>query len=87
MPRYEFEEDERTFDAVLRNLHVIGEAVAAIPPEVVENHPAIKWKKIAGLRDIVAPQRIGVDRDIVWDAIHDKVPKLGQAVEEILGEG
>ncbi len=49
----EFEQfivDDRTFDAVIRNLQVIGEAVKNIPVDVRDRHPEIEWRKIAGLR-------------------------------------
>lgn len=46
--------DERTFDAVIRNLQIIGEAVKNIPPETRDLAPEIEWRKIAGLRDILA---------------------------------
>jgi uncharacterized protein with HEPN domain len=53
----EFEQflaDDRTFDAVLRNLQIIGEAVKNIPDDVRERNPEIEWRKIAGLRDVLA---------------------------------
>jgi uncharacterized protein with HEPN domain len=49
-----FRSDERTYDAVLRNREVIGEAVKNLPEDARNRAPAIEWKKIAGLRDIIA---------------------------------
>lgn len=44
-----FLEDEKTFDAVVRNLEVIGEAVKKLPENLRAKHTTLEWKKIAGL--------------------------------------
>jgi uncharacterized protein with HEPN domain len=46
-----FLEDEKTIDAVVRNLEVTGEAVKKLPEDLRAQHLAVEWKKIAGLRD------------------------------------
>jgi uncharacterized protein with HEPN domain len=60
----QFVQDEKTFDAVVRNLEVIGEAAKHIPPEVRARYPDVEWNKLAGLRDIVAHKYFGLDEDI-----------------------
>lgn len=49
-----FVDDERTYDAVVRNLEIIGEAVKNVPFTIRERYPDVQWRKIAGLRDILA---------------------------------
>lgn len=71
-----FESDEQSFDAVLKNLEVIGEAAKRLPPEVKESHPEIAWRDIAGLRDIIVHEYFGLDLDIVWDVVESRVPVL-----------
>jgi uncharacterized protein with HEPN domain len=76
--------DERTQDAVLRNLEVIGEAVKRLPVDLREAAPQIPWQDIAGLRDILIHEYQGVDFAIVWDIAVNEVPALHQAVSELL---
>jgi len=76
--------DEKTYDAVLRNLEIIGEAVKNVSDEIRRTYPEVEWKKIAGLRDIVAHEYFGVDETIVWDIIQNKLPALREQIGNIL---
>ena len=76
--------DTRTQDAVLRNLEVIGEAVKNLTPKLTDSHPEIPWKRIAGLRDILIHHYFGVDLEIVWRVVEDRLPELARAVAELL---
>jgi uncharacterized protein with HEPN domain len=81
-----FLEDEKTFDAVVRNLEVIGEAVKKLPEDLRAKHPALEWKKMAGLRDILIHEYFGLDAEIVWDIVQNKVPVLDREVRTMLNE-
>jgi uncharacterized protein with HEPN domain len=63
----DFVADERTYDAVVRNLQIIGEAVKQIPPNIRGQYPPIEWRKIVGL----------------WDIVQNKVPELLEQVQHI----
>ena len=79
--------DTMTQDAVLRNLEVIGEAVKNLSPNLTAAHPEIPWKRIAGLRDILIHHYFGVDLEIVWRVVEDRLPELSRAVADLLGPG
>jgi len=68
----------------VRNLEIIGEAVKNIPDEVKKGNPDVEWKKIAGLRDILIHVYFGIDVEVVWDIVKNKIPKLKEKIEEIL---
>jgi uncharacterized protein with HEPN domain len=81
-----FLEDEKTLDAVVRNLEVIGEAVKKLPENLRAEHSAVEWKKIAGLRDILIHEYFGLDAEIVGDIVQNKVPALDREVRTMLNE-
>ena len=80
MGKDELSNDRRTRDAVVRNLEIIGEAVKKLPAQTKRDHPEVEWKKIAGLRDILVHDYFGIDMDIVWDVVQNKLPVLSEQV-------
>ncbi|MEE9294799.1 MAG: DUF86 domain-containing protein [Phycisphaerae bacterium] len=79
-----FATDDRTVDAVVRNLEVLGEAAKGIPDEFRQSHPAIPWKRISGLRDVLIHEYFGIDLDIVWDIVQNKTPPLERELRKLL---
>jgi uncharacterized protein with HEPN domain len=83
----EFEQfiaDDRTFDAMIRNLQIIGEAVKNVPADVRDRHPEIEWRKIAGLRDILAHTYFQIENQIIWDVVQNKIHPLLIKVSQLL---
>lgn len=83
----EFVEDEKTYDAVVRNLEIIGEAAKNVPEDIRVRYPGIEWRKIAGLRDVIAHEYFGIDNDILWDIIQNKINALQEEVRRIMENG
>ena len=81
-----FSGDEKTLDAVVRNLEVIGEAIKKVPGKIRSKYPEVEWKKIAGLRDILIHEYFGIDVDIIWDIVQNKLQVLEKQVNLILSE-
>jgi uncharacterized protein with HEPN domain len=78
--------DDRTFDAILRNLEIIGEAVKHVSDETKACYPQVKWRKIGDFRNIVAHEYFGVSDEIVWDVIENEIPPLLKQIKIIQGE-
>jgi uncharacterized protein with HEPN domain len=79
-----FLHDETLKRAFVRSLEIIGEAVKQLPDEVKQRYSHLEWRAMAGMRDRLIHGYFGVDYDIVWDVVTNKIPELQQAVEHIL---
>lgn len=80
----DFVENELVTDAVVRNLEVIGEAARQIPEEVRGRYPAIPWRRVVGLRNIVVHEYFAVDLEVVWAVVRENLPPLKQALQGML---
>jgi uncharacterized protein with HEPN domain len=70
------------YDAVLRNLAVIGEAVRALPEDMTASMPQIAWASIAGLRNVVVHEYFRVDRGLILDVLDHHLVPLAAALGE-----
>jgi uncharacterized protein with HEPN domain len=82
--RQQFDGNSMMVDAVIRNLEIIGEAAKRVSLEIRERHPLVEWKKISGLRDVLIHQYSGVDKDILWDIVANKLATLKTQIERAL---
>lgn len=80
MDQRQFEADDRTVDAVLRCLAVIGEAATRLPESATGAYPKVPWKNIRGMRNIVIHEYFGVSLDVVWRTVMVEVPELISAL-------
>ena len=71
-------------DAVIRNLEIIGEATKRISAGVKKDNPEIPWREIAGLRDVLIHDYMGVDLNVVWNVVVQDMPKLKSTVMRLL---
>ena len=72
-------------DAIVRNLQVLAESTQRLSDEAKDNRQEIDWYKIAGFRNILVHDYLGLDLDTVWNIIANEMPALKKAVEEMLG--
>ncbi|SHI48823.1 HepT-like ribonuclease domain-containing protein [Desulfosporosinus lacus] len=71
-------------DAVIRNLEVIGEATKNIPQDIKEQNSQIPWRQMAGLRDVLIHDYMGISLKIVWNVVQNELPQLKIMIKNIL---
>ncbi len=76
--------DTRTYDAVMMNFILIGEACKRLPKELKSANPQVDWKGINGYRNYIAHEYFGVDEHIVWGSIRVEVPNLKREMIALL---
>ena len=78
-----FEADDRTSSAVLRKLEIIGEAAKQVPEEIRRQCPEVPWKELAGMRDRLIHAYFGVDYELVWRTVKQRLPRLREHIAGI----
>jgi uncharacterized protein with HEPN domain len=71
-------------DAAIRNFEIIGEATKKLNEDFRAEYPQVEWKKIAGMRDKLIHDYIGVDLWAVWAVIEKVIPQLKIQILDIL---
>ena len=71
-------------DAVIRQFEIIGEAVKRLSTRVKELHPHVPWPDMAGMRDILIHDYVGVDIAKVWLTVCEDIPRLKDDLREVL---
>lgn len=73
-------------DAVLRRLHTMAESTQRLSEPLKERHPNVPWREIAGFRNVVVHDYLGIDLEAAWAIVERDLPPLRQAVERMLAE-
>ena len=76
--------DSLVFDAVRVRLIEIGEAVKALPADLLANEPDLPWAQIAGMRDRLAHRYFDTSHAIVAATVEHDVPELERATRSLL---
>ncbi|RJR15278.1 MAG: DUF86 domain-containing protein [Nitrospiraceae bacterium] len=79
-----FCKEEKTCDAVIRCIEVIGEAVKNIPETIRNQYPLIPWREIAGMRDKIIHAYFAVDFETVWLVVKEEIPRLKPHIKQVL---
>lgn len=82
----EFLDDETLKRAVVRSLEIIGEATKKIPADFKVTWSSVPWKNMAGMRDRLIHDYIGINYSIVWDVVKNKIPELNKQLQEVLSK-
>lgn len=78
-----FVSDKKTVNAVIRCLEVLGEAAKHIPTSFRKKHPGIPWNKMAGMRDVLIHDYMGVDLMTVWKVSQERLLELKPLLKEL----
>ena len=70
-------------DQIIRRIEIIGEAVKNLPEDLRRDHPEVPWRDMAGMRDIVVHQYLGVDLEFVWQAATKDFPEPKAKIQKI----
>jgi uncharacterized protein with HEPN domain len=79
-----FSSNETLQRAFVRSLEIIGEAAKKVPSDFRREHSEIDWRAMAGMRDRLIHDYFGVDYEIVWDVVQNRIPELRQQISSIL---
>ena len=80
----QFLKDDKTCDAVIRCIEVIGEATKNIPEEIRIRYPSISWRDLAGMRDKIIHSYFTVDFETVWLVVKEDIPRLKPILKKVL---
>ncbi len=75
-----------TQDAIIRNFEIIGEATKHLSPNLKQSHPEIQWREMAGFRDVLIHNYMGIDLIEVWNIIENELPQIKSGLKPILIE-
>lgn len=81
-----FSDDQKSVDAVVRNLEIIGEVANRLPDEFKEKYSEIEWYKVVGLRHRIVHEYFGIDLEIIWQILQKNLPELRQKITRIMGD-
>ncbi len=86
MTEAQFVADDRSVDAVIRNLEIVGEAAKRVPSHVTDRHPEIPWSRMTEMRNILVHEYHSVDAAIVYDSARHDLPPLVAPLKALLNE-
>lgn len=84
MIQEQFDHDETFKRAAVRSIEIIGEATKKLPDDFRNQNPQVEWRMMAGMRDRLIHAYFGVDYEIVWDVVSNKIPELNRQIKRIL---
>lgn len=79
----DFMTDELLKRASARSFEIIGEAAKNLSLEFKDRYPRVDWKKLTGMRDKIIHYYFGVNYNILWQTIKDRLPHLQEEIKDL----
>jgi len=71
-------------DAVVRNLQVLAESTQRLSDATKESASEVGWFKVAGFRNVLVHDYLGIDIERVWNILEKDLPLLKKAIQRML---
>lgn len=81
--REDFMQNAMAQDATVRNLEIIREATKRLSPELRAMHPEVPWSNMARMRDVLIHNYMGVDLEIVWEVVENRLAPLRDRISAL----
>jgi len=78
--------DTKTQDAVMRNLQTLAESTQRLPISLKTAHAEVSWERIAGFRNVLVHDHLGINIGRVWEIVEHGLPELKHQIAAILAE-
>jgi uncharacterized protein with HEPN domain len=72
--------------AISKLLENIWEAASQISDETKSRHTNVEWLKIKDFRNVIAHEYFGVDYDIIWNLLQNRIPELKAKIQSVYKE-
>jgi uncharacterized protein with HEPN domain len=80
----QFSSNSMLFNACIRQLEIVGEAVNRLSDDLIANNPDVEWRKVTGLRNMLIHEYFGIDDKLIWSIIQKNIPDLKNKVSQIV---
>ena len=86
LERSQYQTGIMAFEAIVRQIEIIGEAASHVPQDIRAQASGIPWRNLVGMRNHLIHGYFAIDADIVWSVVHDKLPAMIPEIKKLIEE-